>query len=129
MDVIFIFNSLVVELRDQMAETTKQINAMTGEYVAMKESAHHYDSLITSLQQENDRVRGLLEELVQDKKNKEKQMDQVEAEVEKRIGQMTDILEFKVSFVLCRENCRLCCLSTFRAGNHCISFFSYNKLK
>ena len=89
----------MVELRDQMAETTKQINAMTGEYVAMKESAHQYDSLIASLQQENDRVRGLLEELVQDKKNKEKQMDQVEAEVEKRIGQMTDILEFKVSFV------------------------------
>ena len=97
----------MVELRDQMAETTKQINAMTGEYVAMKESAHHYDSLITSLQQENDRVRGLLEELVQDKKNKEKQMDQVEAEVEKRIGQMTDILEFKVSFVLSRKKCRL----------------------
>ena len=86
----------MVELRDQMAETTKQINAMTGEYVAMKESANQYDSLIASLQQENDRVRGLLEELVQDKKNKEKQMDQVEAEVEKRIGQMTDILEFKV---------------------------------
>ena len=95
----------MVELRDQMAETTKQINAMTGEYVAMKESAHQYDSLIASLQQENDRVRGLLEELVQDKKNKEKQMDQVEAEVEKRIGQMTDILEFKVSFVLSRMGC------------------------
>ena len=101
----------MVELRDQMAETTKQINAMTGEYVAMKESAHQYDSLIASLQQENDRVRGLLEELVQDKKNKEKQMDQVEAEVEKRIGQMTDILEFKVSFVLSRTICRLGCLS------------------
>ena len=101
----------MVELRDQMAETTKQINAMTGEYVAMKESAHQYDSLIASLQQENDRVRGLLEELVQDKKNKEKQMDQVEAEVEKRIGQMTDILEFKVSFVLSRTKCRLGCLS------------------
>ena len=36
----------MVELRDQMAETTKQINAMTGEYVAMKESAHQYDSLM-----------------------------------------------------------------------------------
>ena len=106
----------MVELRDQMAETTKQINAMTGEYVAMKESAHQYDSLIASLQQENDRVRGLLEELVQDKKNKEKQMDQVEAEVEKRIGQMTDILEFKVSFVLSRKKCRLGCLSHWEFG-------------
>ena len=110
----------MVELRDQMAETTKQINAMTGEYVAMKESAHQYDSLIASLQQENDRVRGLLEELVQDKKNKEKQMDQVEAEVEKRIGQMTDILEFKVSFVLSRTKCRLGCLSHWELQNHWI---------
>ena len=89
------YQNKVVELRDQMAETTKQINAMTGEYVAMKESAAHYDSLIAGLQKENDRVRGLLEELLQDKKTKEKQMDQVEAEVEKRIGQMTDILHFK----------------------------------
>ena len=119
----------MVELRDQMAETTKQINAMTGEYVAMKESAHQYDSLIASLQQENDRVRGLLEELVQDKKNKEKQMDQVEAEVEKRIGQMTDILEFKVSFVLSRKKCRLGCLSHWELqiiGFHFVLYYKVN---
>lgn len=89
------YQNKVIELRDQMSETTKQINAMTGEYVAMKESAQHYDNLIGGLQQENDRLRGLLEEMLQDKKTKEKQMDQVEAEVEKRIEQMKEILDFK----------------------------------
>ena len=122
----------MVELRDQMAETTKQINAMTGEYVAMKESAHHYDSLITSLQQENDRVRGLLEELVQDKKNKEKQMDQVEAEVEKRIGQMTDILEFKVSF-LCylvkSVDWVVCLIGSYKSLDFILSYYKLNCTK
>ncbi len=89
------YQNKVIEFRDQMAETTKQINAMTGEYVAMKESAAHYDSLVAGLQQENDRLRGLLEDMLQDKKNKDKQMDQVEAEVDKRIQQMRQILEFK----------------------------------
>ena len=37
-----------------MSETTKQMNAMTGEYVAMKESAQHYDSLMNGLQKENE---------------------------------------------------------------------------
>ena len=78
-----------------MSETTKQMNAMTGEYVAMKESAQHYDSLMNGLQKENERVRGLLEEMLQEKKLKDKQMDEVETEVEKRIDQMKHILEFK----------------------------------
>ena len=81
--------------KTQMSETTKQMNAMTGEYVAMKESALHYDSLISGLQKENERVRGLLEEMLEEKKFKDKQMDEVEAEVEKRIDQMKNILEFK----------------------------------
>ena len=85
----------MIELRDQMSETTKQMNAMTGEYVAMKESAQHYDSLMNGLQKENERVRGLLEEMLQEKKLKDKQMDEVETEVEKRIDQMKHILEFK----------------------------------
>ena len=85
----------MIELRDQMSETTKQMNAMTGEYVAMKESAQHYDSLMNGLQKENERVRGLLEEMLQEKKVKDKQMDEVETEVEKRIDQMKHILEFK----------------------------------
>lgn len=89
------YQNKVVELRDQMSETTKQINAMTGEYVAMKESALHYDSLIAGLQEENDRVRALLDEMLQDKKKRDEQMDQVETQVEKRISQMKDILEFK----------------------------------
>ena len=89
------YQNKVVELRDQMAETTKQINAMTGEYVAMKESAQHYETLIGGLQKENDRVKGILEEMLQDKKIKERQMDEVETEVEKRIEKMRDILNFK----------------------------------
>lgn len=89
------YQNKVIELRDQMAETTKQMNAMTGEYVAMKESAQHYSSLISGLQQENGRVKGLLEEMVQDKANREKQLNEVEAEVEKRIEQMKQILEYK----------------------------------
>ena len=40
------YQNKLIELRDQMSETTKQMNAMTGEYVAMKESAQHYDSLM-----------------------------------------------------------------------------------
>ena len=89
------YQTKLIELRDQMSETTKQMNAMTGEYVAMKESAQHYDSLISGLQKENERVRGLLEEMLEEKKFKDKQMDEVEAEVEKRIDQMKNILEFK----------------------------------
>jgi chromosome segregation ATPase len=89
------YQNHVIELRDQMAETTKQINAMTGEFVAMKESSQHYDSIITGLQKENDRIRSLLEEMLQDKKKRDDQLDLVETEVEKRIDQMKKILEFK----------------------------------
>ena len=78
-----------------MAETTGQMNAMTGEYVAMKESSQHFESLISGLQKENDRLRGLMEEMLEDKRSKEKQIDQVEAEVDKRFQQMKDILQTK----------------------------------
>lgn len=61
----------------------------------MKEAAQHYSTIITNLQEENDRVKGLLEELMEDKANREKQIDQVEAEMEKRVEQMKQILEYK----------------------------------
>ena len=89
------YQNKVVELRDAMAETTSQMNVMTGEYVAMKESSQHFESLIGGLQKENDRLRGLLEEMLEDKRTKEKQMDQVETEVDKRFQQMKEILQAK----------------------------------
>ena len=89
------YQNKVVELRDAMAETTSQMNVMTGEYVAMKESSQHFESLIGGLQKENDRLRGLLEEMLEDKRTKEKQMDQVETEVDKRFQQMKEILQTK----------------------------------
>ena len=89
------YQNKVVELRDAMAETTGQMNVMTGEYVAMKESSQHFESLIGGLQKENDRLRGLLEEMLEDKRTKEKQMDQVETEVDKRFQQMKEILQAK----------------------------------
>ena len=89
------YQNKVVELRDAMAETTGQMNVMTGEYVAMKESSQHFESLIGGLQKENDRLRGLLEEMLEDKRSKEKQMDQVETEVDKRFQQMKEILQAK----------------------------------
>ena len=89
------YQNKVVELRDAMAETTNQMNVMTGEYVAMKESSQHFESLIGGLQKENDRLRGLLEEMLEDKRTKEKQMDQVETEVDKRFQQMKEILQTK----------------------------------
>ena len=89
------YQNKVIELRDAMAENTGQMNAMTGEYVAMKESSQHFESLIGGLQKENERLRGLLEEMLEDKRGKEKQMDQVEAEVDKRFQQMKEILQSK----------------------------------
>ena len=89
------YQNKVVELRDAMAETTGQMNVMTGENVAMKESSQHFESLIGGLQKENDRLRGLLEEMLEDKRTKEKQMDQVETEVDKRFQQMKEILQAK----------------------------------
>ena len=89
------YQNKVIELRDAMAETTGQMNAMTGEYVAIKESSQHFESLISGLQKENDRLRGLLEEMLEDKRTKEKQIDQVESEVDKRFQQMKDILQTK----------------------------------
>ncbi len=71
------YQNKVIELRDQMSETTKQMNAMTGEFVAMKESSAQFESLVTGLQNENERLRALVEEQLRDKKKRDEQFDEV----------------------------------------------------
>ena len=66
------YQNKVVELRDKLHEATKQINAMSGDYVAMKETFGHQQELMETVQGENLRLRTLMEEYLEEKKVKDK---------------------------------------------------------
>ena len=75
------YQNKVVDLRDQLAEATKQINAMTGEYMSIKDSSAHHQQLVDELQAENTRLRSIVDEQLQDKKRRDQQLDNIEKEV------------------------------------------------
>ena len=75
------YQNRVVDLRDQLAEATRQINAMTGEYMSIKDSSMHQQRLTEGLQNENTRLRSIVDEHLQERKRRDVQLDQIEKEV------------------------------------------------
>ena len=70
-----------MELRDQLSDATKQINAMSAEYVSIKENAGHQNELITTLQTENERLRSRIEEYLQELKKRDRTLEEYANEV------------------------------------------------
>ena len=79
-----VYQNTLVSLRDKLAESTKEVDAMAGEYAAMKESSKHYDALIEGLQAENSRLTNLLEEYQREKEQWDAKMEDIGKEVCKK---------------------------------------------
>ena len=75
----------MVELRDELQSATKQISAMTGEYVSMKDSLEGHHALMDGLQQENKRLTCLLEEYYEEKMKREEVLEKARSEVTKEV--------------------------------------------
>ena len=54
---------------------------MAGEYLAMKDSLTQHTALMETVQDENGRLKSLLEENLQDKKKRDAQLDEIGKEV------------------------------------------------
>ena len=78
------FDNQVVSLRDQLSEATDQINGMTGEYLAVKDSSQQQKHLVEKVTGENLKLRSIVEEHVQEKKRRDSQLDHIEKEVPTR---------------------------------------------
>ena len=65
------------------------MNTMAGEYLAMKDSLTQHTALMETVQDENARLKSLLEENQQDKKKRDAQLDEIGKEVTNYITVMT----------------------------------------
>ena len=57
------------------------MNTMAGEYLAMKDSLSHHTTLMETLQEENLKLKSLIEENVLDRKKRDAQLDEIGREV------------------------------------------------
>jgi hypothetical protein len=61
------------------------MNTMAGEYLSMKDSLTHHAALMEKVQDENLKLKSLIEESFQDKKNRDSQLDEIGREVKQII--------------------------------------------
>jgi hypothetical protein len=65
------------------------MNTMAGEYLAMKDSLTQHTGQMELVQNENARLKGLLEENLLDKKKRDAQLDEIGKEVNTRTPLVT----------------------------------------
>ena len=76
-----VYQNKLVEVRDQLADATFQMDSMANEYLSTKESLKSHASLIESLQEENKRLALQMEEHHEERRNNEQRMEQMGTEV------------------------------------------------
>ena len=86
----------VVNLRDELAEATRQISTITSEYVAMKAGQADKAALVETLQQDNSSLRVQLEDQYQEKARRDAQIQEISAQVDGKVEELKNIV--KVGF-------------------------------
>ena len=76
-----VYQNKLVEVRDQLADATFQMDSMANEYLSTKESLKNHTSLIESIQEENKRLALMMEEYHEEKRSNEQRMEQMGTEV------------------------------------------------
>ena len=85
----------VVNLRDELAEATRQIGTITSEYVAMKAGQADKAALVETLQQDNSSLRVQLEDQYQEKARRDAQIQEISAQVDGKVEELKSIVNFK----------------------------------
>ena len=85
----------VVNLRDELAEATRQIGTITSEYVAMKAGQADRAALVETLQQDNSSLRVQLEDQYQEKARRDAQIQEISAQVDGKVEELKSIVNFK----------------------------------
>ena len=85
----------VVNLRDELAEATRQISTITSEYVAMKAGQADRAALVETLQQDNSSLRVQLEDQYQEKARRDAQIQEISAQVDGKVEELKSIVSFK----------------------------------
>ena len=85
----------VVNLRDELAEATRQISTITSEYVAMKAGQADKAALVETLQQDNSSLRVQLEDQYQEKARRDAQIQEISAQVDGKVEELKSIVNFK----------------------------------
>lgn len=75
------YQDKVIELRNELAKATREINSMIGEYVATRDSLEHHKTLMDTMEKENERMRNLLEEYYEEKTSREEHLEKARMEV------------------------------------------------
>ena len=76
-----VYQNKLVEVRDQLADATFQMDSMANEYLSTKESLKNHTSLIESIQEENKRLALMMEEYHEEKRSNDQRMEQMGTEV------------------------------------------------
>lgn len=82
-------------LRDDLAEATRQINLITGEFVLMKNSMADTKTLIDTLQGDNTKLKLKLEDHLKDKARRDKQIEEISIQVDGKVEEMKNICSYK----------------------------------
>jgi chromosome segregation ATPase len=80
-----VYQNKLVEVRDQLADATFQMDSMANEYLSTKESLKNHTNLIESLRDENRRLALQMEEFHEGKRMNDQRMEQMGSEVCKRL--------------------------------------------
>ena len=75
------FQGKVKDLRNELAEATRQINTMTGEYISMKDTLTNTKNLLDSLQQDNTMLKTKLEDQYKERQRRDQQIEQISTQV------------------------------------------------
>ena len=82
-------------LRDDLADATRQIQLITGEYVAMKNSQADTAGLVDSLKQDNCHLKTQLEDQYRERASRDHQIQQISTQVDGKVEEMKSICNFK----------------------------------
>ena len=85
----------VVNLRDELAEATRQIQMITSEYLTMKAGQADRVALVETLQQDNSSLRVQLEDQYQERARRDAQIQEISAQVDGKVEELKSIVNFK----------------------------------
>jgi len=76
-----LYQNKVIELRNSLDQATKQIEAMTSEYVKMKDEEGEKNEMMEAMKGENEKLAAMLEEIYAKKREEDNDEEKIRTQV------------------------------------------------
>nr|XP_045615511.1 centrosomal protein of 290 kDa-like isoform X1 [Procambarus clarkii] len=84
--------SSALELEDRLTEATKEINSITADYLALKESHSHAQESLAAAREEIEGLRSCIEEMTVDKSRIQQNFDELSTAVDSKVDQLKEVV-------------------------------------